>query len=311
MRLTAFQKSLCFGLLFLAINAHSFGQVQLTGDKYEIPFSWQVDTSNGFVEPHAAMLIPVKLPGCAKQFYMQFDMGAPKTVFYNPVCNLIGKKYPGVISITDTSRNIAEIVIKPGKQSIQLQNVALMNTGAKNIDWSNNASIIIGTIGSDWLQNRTVMINYPKKRIVLNYEVPENYKESMTDFTYVQNSILLPVTINGKKTVLFFDTGSSAFSLLTSKETALAMADKDATALRYPVQSWGRTMYANSLPSSDSIEINKLKIPLEKVTYMEGASESQVNRMLQLGIGGMTGNKLFFKHRLILDTRGKKFMVIK
>lgn len=311
MRLTSFQKSLCFGLLFLAINAHSFSQVQLTGDKYEIPFSWQVDTSNGFIEPHAAMLVPVKLPGCAKQFYMQFDMGAPKTVFYNPVCNLISKKYPGVIPITDTSREITEIIIKPGKQTILLQNVAIMNTGAKNINWSNNARIIIGTIGSDWLQDKTVMIDYPKERMVLNYEVPDKYQENMTDFTYVQNSILLPVTINGKKTVLFFDTGSSAFSLLTAKETALAMSNKDATMLRYSVQSWGRTMYANSLPSSDSIEVNKLKIPLEKVTYMEGASESQVNRMLQLGIGGMTGNKLFLKHRLVLDTRGKKFMVIK
>lgn len=310
MRLNAFKKSLCFGLLFLAINTHSFSQVRLTGNKYQIPFSWQVDTSNGFVEPHAAMLVPVKLPGCTKQFYMQFDMGAPKTVFYNAVCSLISKKYPGVITLSDTSRKIANITIKPGKQTIQLQNVELMNAGAKNIDWSNKDRIIIGTIGSDWLQNRTVMINYPKKLIVLNYEVPGKYQDNMTDFTYVQNSILLPVTINGEKTVLFFDTGSSAFSLLTAKETALAMADKDAPTLRYPVQSWGRTMYANSLPSSDSIEVNKLKIALERVTYMEGASESQVNRMLQLGIGGMTGNKLFLKHRLVLDTRGKKFMVI-
>ncbi len=310
MRLFSLPKMLFQCLLFLAIQQTCFGQVQLSTNPYKLNFVWQQDSSNGFHEPHAAMLVPVKLAGCPKQFYMQFDLGAQKTIFYRPVWNAIQEKYPSVYRVADTSKVLPELTLQFQKTVINLKAIDLIEAGNKSIDWSDNARIIIGTMGSDWLHDRTVMINYPGKEIVLNYTVPAKDTSLMTGFTYVQKSILLPVIIKGKKTVLFFDTGSSAFSLLTSKETALAMAGKNATALRYPVQSWGRTMYANRLPSSDSVEVNNLKIPFENVTYMEGASESQVNRMLQLGIGGMTGNKLFLKHRLVLDTRGRKFMVI-
>lgn len=310
MRLFSLPKMLFQCLLFLAVQQTCFGQVQLSNNPYKLNFVWQQDSSNGFHEPHAAMLVPVKLAGCSKQLFMQFDLGAQKTIFYRPVWNAIQEKYPSVYRVADTSKILPEVTLQFQKTTIKLKATDLIDAGNKSIDWSDNTRIIIGTMGSDWLQDRTVMINYPGKEIVLNYTVPARDTSLMTGFTYAQKSILLPVSIRGKKTILFFDTGSSAFSLLTSKETALSMADKDATALRYPVQSWGRTMYANSLPCSDSIEVNKLKIALKKVTYMEGASESQVDRMLQLGIGGMTGNKLFLKHRLILDTRARKFMVM-
>jgi hypothetical protein len=110
--------------------------------------------------------------------------------------------------------------------------------------------------------------------------------------------------------MLYFDTGSSAFALLTSKETAISMAGTNAVASRYPVKSWGRTLYANSLATTDSVELSQLTIPIHTVTYMDEASEEQVNRMLKLGIGGMTGNKLFLHTGLVLDTRNKKFLLI-
>lgn len=51
-------------------------------------------------------------------------------------------------------------------------------------------------------------------------------------------------------------------------------------------------------------------LPLHSVTYIEGASSAQVERMLKAGIGGMTGNKLFLHYVLILDTKNQQFGVL-
>jgi hypothetical protein len=44
----------------------------------EVPIRWLATNGN----PHAALLLPVKLDGIADTFYMQLDLGSPSTVFY-------------------------------------------------------------------------------------------------------------------------------------------------------------------------------------------------------------------------------------
>lgn len=294
----------------------TYGQQQATQigllptKKYTVPFIWMPDSINGTIEPHAAMLIPVKLPHCSQQFYMQFDMGAPHTIFYKHKLKAVSEKYPAFYRMEDSTSRLKQMEISIGKNTIEITNAGLLDFGEKTIDWSTNKTEIIGSIGSDWLDNRTVLINYPQQQLVLNYSIPAQLQNRLTDFSYVQRNILIPVIIKGKKTMLYFDTGSSVFTLLTSKETAISMAGVNAIAGRYPVKSWGRTLYANSLVTADSVELSQVKIPIHTVTYMEGASEEQVNRMMKLGIGGMTGNKLFLHTGLVLDTKNKKFMLI-
>lgn len=302
------------GLMFMSFVS---GQQPVSGivlspsEKYSLPFVWMQDTIKGTIEPHAAMLIPVTLPNCSRQFYMQFDMGAPATLFYRSKLRAVFEKYPSGYHIEDSTSRLPEITIRIGKNKLTIQHPGLLAFGDKTIDWSSDKKEIIGTIGSDWLENRTILMDYPKQQIVLNYTIPEKLQNRVTDFSYVQRNILLPATIRGKKTLLYFDTGSSAFSLLTSKEIALSMAGADTVASRYPVTSWGRTLYANSMATRDSVEISELAIPIRTVTYMDGASEEQVSRMMKLGIGGMTGNKLFLQTGLVLDTKNKKMLLIR
>lgn len=316
MRLFLRKKSCLILLAKLVFIAQLVAQKPVTtialssSKKYSIPFIWLSDSVNGSIEPHAAMLIRVKLPHCSQQFYMQFDMGAPNTVFYKNKLRAISEKFPSFKQLPDTANSLQQMVITVGKNEISITLAHLLDFGEKTIDWSAGKKEIIGTIGSDWLENRTVLINYPQKEIILNYTVPEKLQSRLTYFSYVQRNILIPVIIKGQKTMLYFDSGSSAFALLTSKETALSMAVSAAVPNRYPVKSWGRTLYANSLATKDSVQLSELTIPIHTVTYMDGASEEQVNRMLKLGIGGMTGNKLFLHTGLVLDTKNKKFLLI-
>ena len=70
-------------------------------------------------------------------------------------------------------------------------------------------------------------------------------------------------------------------------------------------------MTANTLPSSDTMEIASQKLPIRHVTYFEGFSDTQAAQMMKMGMGGMTGNRLFLESVLILDTRNKKFGIIR
>jgi hypothetical protein len=92
--------------------------------------------------------------------------------------------------------------------------------------------------------------------------------------------------------------------------TANKLAIPNTTTESYPVKSWGRTLTANTVATVDSLEMALLKLPIKKVTYIEGASDSQVQQMLKLGIDGMIGNKLFLNNILIIGTKTKKFGII-
>jgi hypothetical protein len=162
------------------------------------------------------------------------------------------------------------------------------------------------------IDGKTLVIDYPKRKlsIVTNLQEKLIQKTAPTSFMLMKGSILIPATLNNKQTILFFDTGSSAFELLTSKETAGKLATPNMITESYPVKSWGKTLTANTATTADSLEMASLKLPIKKVTYIEGASDNQVQQMLKLGIGGMIGNKLFLNSILFIDTKNKKFGII-
>lgn len=271
-------KGIAIALTFTAVSTSA--QLRLPKEDQSVKFSWLSDTINHKPEPYSAMLIPVKLNGCPKVFYMQFDLGAPHSLLYSDQLKKILAKYPK----TDT------------------------NTFVIAKDGNKNASII-GTIGEDIIDGKTLVIDYPKHELSILIKIPDNLskKTKLSSFMLVKGSILLPATLDGKQTILFFDTGSSAFELLTSKATSDQLAIPNTATESYPVKSWGRTLTANTRPSADSLAMALQKLPIKKVTYIDGASDSQVQQMLKLGIGGMIGNKLFLDSILVIDTKNKKF----
>ncbi len=71
------------GFLFLRDSFSApLNQLVLGRDSAEIPFLWHSADFGGRVEPYGAMLLPVAIPGTARQFHMQFDLGAPSSLFY-------------------------------------------------------------------------------------------------------------------------------------------------------------------------------------------------------------------------------------
>lgn len=311
-RVTAF-------FLFLVI-AISFSQAQVSvlppnslvshKQGYDTRFQWYGDTVNGRWEPHSALLIPVSLPGCRETFFMQFDLGAPYSLFYRNKLQSIVKKYPAALRVNDTTHTLNAYRFKIGTRSITATSIMVKQFDSSGINWKDKQKII-GTLGADLIEDKVLLIDYPGLRIQITDSIGRKWKElQWHSFMFARRSVLLPAVIKGKKTMLYFDTGSSAFELLTDKATCLSLAEPGTIPAQYPVNSWGKTLLANTVASRDSIAIGGQQLPIHEATFIEGTSDTQVQQMMKMGIGGMTGNTLFLKYVLILDTRRSKFALL-
>lgn len=283
-------------------------QLTVPDKPYTIPFTWKGDSINGQWDDHAAMLIPVQFSHCPYTFYMQFDLGSPYSLFYTNKMAAISARYPKAVQVTDTTKKLSGFSFAAGGMKILAKEMVMRPLGNAAVNRAPQPYEIVGTLGTDLIDERQVLIDYPGRRITINYQ-PKDQPE-LADLYYQGRRILLPSLIRGKRSILYFDTGSSAFELLTDKETVLSLASAGAVPVKYHVSSWGRMLEATSMATGDSITIASGKIPISKATYIEGASDAQVKQMMQMGIGGMTGNKLFLRSLLFLDLKNRKFSVM-
>lgn len=294
-------------------------QLVVAPKNYTIPFLWQGDSirlkqGGSKWESNVAILIPVKLKNCPRLFYMQFDLGSPSSLLYQNKIEAIKLKYPTAIPAQEVDGKLQNFSFKAGDMSILAKEIMVKQFDSTAIDWAKKNSIeIIGTIGTDLIDNQVAIIDYPHTKLSILQQIPEKLKSLvvLADLIYANRSVLFPAKVNGKATMLYFDTGSSMFELLTNQETATQLAKPDAKLAQYTVSSWNKALTANSLETNGHVELANTLVPLQVATYMEGVSDTQVARMLKMGIGGMTGNKLLLDYILILDTKNRKFGLVK
>ncbi|MCP9752735.1 hypothetical protein [Ferruginibacter sp. HRS2-29] len=284
-------------------------QLVLPGKSFSIPLYWKADLVGTRSEPHAALLVPVKLPGCPKQFYMQFDLGLPYSLFYKNKLTAIHARYPGTKQWNDTSGKLVNFSFKVGSTSILAKEMPVQQFDSSSIEWKNKKAVeIIGTIGADLIDGKVAVIDYPNKKLVLADTIPGEFSGmSFSGFIYASRRVLLPATIGGKQTLLYFDTGSSMYELLTNKTSCEALAIPGSELVQNKVWSWNKYLVANTRASNDSVFIGGKNVRLHSTTYIDGVSATQAEQMQKMGIGGMTGNKLFLEYKLVLDTKNKKF----
>jgi hypothetical protein len=285
----------------------------LPGKTYTIPFYWQGDSVNSKWEAHAALLLPVQLQHCPKLFYMQFDLGAPSSLLYKNKLEAIRLQYPAAIPPGEPGNKLIDFSFTIAKMAVLAKEITIKQFDSSGIDWTHKKSIeIIGTIGADLIDGKTAVIDYPGKKLTLASAVPAKLapRLSLTNFVYAGRSVLLPAIIRQKQVLLYFDTGSSMYELLTDKKTCEDLAAPGSKFARGKAGSWGKELIANSIASGDSIAVGGTVIPLQYATYIEGVDSARVAQMMKMGIGGMTGNKLFLKYKLVLDTKNKKMGLV-
>lgn len=168
-----FLKRACLSLVVTFISFIGSAQdiapnyLELSDDPQVIPFRWKADSLNGIWDEHAAILIPVKIKNCSKEFFMQFDLGSPSSMLYTEKLVAIAKLFPKAIPLIDSNSTLHAFSFTSGKTTINALEIVTKNMSG-DIDWHKNAINIIGTFGTDLIDGRQVMIDYPGKKLRIN-----------------------------------------------------------------------------------------------------------------------------------------------
>lgn len=256
----------------------------------KIPITWLGKNKN-------VLLIPIKFSKDTANYYLQFDTGSPSTVFYKKSIKPLKK----IIS----NGNIIKTTFYAGNAKISSDKFKVIDFGKEP---SNNDSLkIIGTLGADVLENRKTELNFMENYIDFNLKSnPKKFRNNLFDFKFKKRKIIIQGILKGKKENFLYDSGASAFELLTNKEIWNQLKTPNSKINIEKSQSWKTTLTTFTANSKNKIIFGNKKISLNEVTYVEGFSKSQYLLMKFSGMTGMLGNKIFLKNILLIDGKNMK-----
>lgn len=277
-------------------------------------FRWSSNTYGDYFEPHEAILIPVKIKGILNPLYFQFDTGAPTTFIYGNTLK----------SLRDAGVAIEETV-KEGRPYVQSLDFVLggNNTSAAMIQILENygnlidqkdttRAVKIGTIGADFMDQRITLIDF-KNEVIQVYNERPHWMSSLPGFqafAFEGRRFMLPTQIAGKELELFYDSGSSAFGLITSKKRFDDYTDKNEEEVKYDGNRLDESLTIHHKSSNEIMEIGHATLPLKRISYVDIYADYQRFMTPFTRIGGWLGNKPFTESTLILDTKKEEFIVI-
>ncbi|WP_045689196.1 hypothetical protein [Hymenobacter sp. AT01-02] len=288
-------------------------QLSVTGLPATCTFVWKADSTAQPVVAHAALLVPARLPGCPRTCYFQFDTGAPTSILYARSLAALRGRYPAttqtLLPQADTVRNFQ---FGLGSGSVQARKIKVLDYGRSTLPADSTEPFIIGTLGTDALEGRVLVLNYSTRQFSLRADVPTSLT-SQTVFVpldFASRRVMLNAAVQGKPRQLLFDSGSSAFALLTSRATWEQMAQPQARVRHAAVNSLGTTLTAHTVATAATLGLGQVAVPLHTVTYIEGTSFMQSALMRFSGMGGMLGNEPFAERTIVLDVRGRRFGLV-
>lgn len=273
--------------------------LNVSGIAENIPTKWISSNDNS----HSALLLPVKIKGIDRVFYMQFDSGSPITVFYKKSVESIAVKFQNRLKIDHENTSLST-AFTIGNMNVTSNTFEVLDYGEK-INFDNpNAENIIGTIGTDLLEKRITILDFKNNQCSFIEKIQE---EDFVDFEFKKRKILIPSIIENEKLKLLYDSGTSGYELITTKEIWQQYRNKNSAVKTEKGNSWGNTLSVYSASAKKKIQFQKATLNLSEVTYIEGTSDLQKFLMKRSGMQGMIGNKLFLNHKLILDCKNEKF----
>ena len=279
-----------------------------------IHFEWAGDSIGGHYEPQAAMIIPFKIDSFAHEFYMQFDTGSPYSYIYeNELKSLRAIGLDLKVVVKDEAQYIEQLEFSAGENHIELTMIKILEDYGQPFSKNDTIGRIgIGTIGSDFLVDRITAIDFKNQTIQLFNTRPE-WIASLSGFTAFDFSgrrIMLPVTLDNKDFEFLYDSGASAFGLITTKNRYDKYTDKGVAEIKYNAKSWESSMPIRSKLTDKVFNVGGADLKLKRVSYVDMYTKLQPLMTPFTRIGGWLGNQALNESTLILDTKTEEFIVI-
>ncbi|MFT3920460.1 hypothetical protein [Cloacibacterium sp.] len=266
--------------------------LQVKNESGKIPMKWETNTKD-------AMLLPVHFDADTTTYYVQFDTGSPSTIFYK-------NSITGIRQIS-VQNNLAKGSFKIGNCEVKSNQFKIIDFGKK---LEKNKLNIIGTIGTDLLEDRKALIDFKNNYVIFNLNSEPNYlKKETFDFKFKKRKIIIPGVLDGKDEKFLYDSGASAFELLTTKEIWEKSKLKNSKIKIEKEKSWDNILTTYTAETDKNIEFQHTKIPLHEITYVDGYSKSQYYLMKYSGMSGMLGNKIFLQKQVYIDAKNLKMAI--
>ncbi|MGI4874542.1 MAG: hypothetical protein ACRYFX_25580 [Janthinobacterium lividum] len=301
--------------LFLALATTAFGQ-QLPW----IPFNWEGGTLAGRHFDKVAITVPVSLDNLPHKFKMQLDLGAVTTQVYGNAIAPYLEKYPALQAKLDSARHfyienkkngkLVGVGLHLGKVDFGARDLGVFkNFGAKLTakTLTDKGEVHVGTLAPDLFQNRVLIIDYPHHRLCVTDKVPAAYAgASFQPFKLKDGRIKIPLRINGQSEDLLFDTGSSLFALLTTRQQAVAITT-GAVQDSIKTSSWGEYYYVYGRRPQGAIYFGKTQLP-SALVYADNLHKFD-QLYAEEHVWGITGNAYFLHNTVIIDYKNHVFGV--
>ncbi|WP_298899944.1 hypothetical protein [uncultured Psychroserpens sp.] len=278
-----------------------------------IHFDWAGDSIGGYFEAQAAMIIPLKIKGVAHQFYMQFDTGSPHSYIYENDLNslrAIGLDIKEVIK--DEERYVEHLDVLLDENHIKASMIKIYPNYGHTFDKNDTISRIgIGTIGSDFMANRITTIDFKNQTLQLYRKRPEWMNTlKFKPFNFTGRRFMLPVTLDDTDYEFLYDSGCSAFGLITIKSRFNSYTDDSIEDINYDAKSWESSLPIRSKTTDKQFSIGNAYLELKRVSYVDMYTAMQPLITPFTRIGGWLGNQPFNESTLILDTISEEFIII-
>ena len=278
-----------------------------------LDFIWGSQTYNEYKEPHNVMLIPMTVSDLPYPFYFQFDTGTPYTVLTGKTLSSLMQIMPKLDTTSiEGAPHLKKLYVNFGENIMNAENVRIFKNYGRSFEIGDSLTRIkLGSIGADFLMDKITTIDFKNQKIHISNQRAE-WMDTVKfhPFSFQGRRFMLPAEIDGKKLKLFYDSGSSAFGLITSKYRYQKNSDPNEKEIRYSTNSWGKSLDIIHKDSDKIMFISDKKLPLKRISYV-GVYENLQRFMTPFTrIGGWLGNKPFTESILVLDTQKEEFVVI-
>jgi hypothetical protein len=285
-----------------------------------IPFNWEGGTLAGRHFDKVGITVPVALDNLPHKFKMQLDLGAVTTEVYGNAMAPYLAKYPALNAKLDTTRTFyIQGQKNPKLIGVKLQ-LGSVDFGLRDLGYfrkfgnkltaktlTDKAKVHVGTIAPDLFQNRVLIIDYPHQRLCVVDQVPAAYaKASYQPFKLKDGRIKIPLRINGQTEDLLFDTGSSLFALLTTRQRATTAAT-EAVQDSIKTSTWGEYYYVYGRRPKQAIYFGTKQLP-DALLFSDNLQKFD-KLYDEENVWGITGNAYFLHNTVIIDYKDHVFGV--
>ncbi len=268
---------------------------------------WKSDYLGDQLIEKIAFYIPIRMEGIEEKLYMQFDSGTQKTLLYGKTLNQLEKstRFQENIQEKNGRRFASSVQLQMADNRFEASEIRIASTlGEDTLDTS---FIVIGTMGFDAFVDRTLILDFKNDQLAITDQASSDLEfnlEKIRGASVNKFPLLIPAKIGTKKTKLFYDTGSSMFSIITSNKR-LKKVNKHQTDTLCCISNWGRQLPVHKKLLDKEIQIGKQVFSHASIYGCEVLD--MVNYVPSWYLYGMTGNRLFDQTIVVIDTKNNSF----